>query len=506
MDVSQLSDDELRKLLGQQQPSPAMLSDDQLRAALASSRPQIDDPGALESAMIGAGKAATRLGQGVQQAYYWATGNDKAQADLKARVDEENRLYAPLKQMRPWATGIGEALPAMAIPLGAAASIPAALGKAAVTGALPGAIEYGTADERAKAAWQGAVGGALGGAAGIGLGRLINPVRGAGPEAISNITGAADKFNIPLTAGQATGSKPLQYVESALAQLPGSAGRMANVNAAQQQAINQATARVMGQDAATVTPEVVQQAMKGAGRAIEGNTARFDVPLSEQLVADLAAVESRYMKRLPSQQRPIVQTYIDEILAHDGKIPGDVYQGIRSDLGADAAGAAKGSLKNALGGIQGALDKAFKNAADAETNAALGAAREQYTNAKLLKRAATATGDVSRAVVANAGKGAKGDLGDLSALLGKIKPLPDSGTAQRSFWMNALTKNPLELLAPANLFAATGVPYLAATAVTRQPTKAYLTRGLFGVDPELEKQLIRYGGLLGYGASGGTQP
>ena len=43
--------------------------------------------------------------------YYGATGNDQAAAELKAAQDENTRLYQPLKQARPWATGIGESLP-----------------------------------------------------------------------------------------------------------------------------------------------------------------------------------------------------------------------------------------------------------------------------------------------------------------------------------------------------------------------------------------------------------
>lgn len=460
-------------------------------------------PKSLEAAAVAAGKTTTRIGQGMQQGMDWLRGKDNPA--LAAKIADENARVAPLESQYPIATALGSALPAMAVPVGMAGGTAAALMKAAAAGAVPGALEYGSLEERGKRAGMGAAGGALGGLAGIGLGRALNPVRGLGPDAIESITSAAKKFDIPLTAGQATGSRPLQFVESALSQLPGAAGRMANVNRAQTTAINRATAKTMGATADQVTPEVVRGALKSAGSDIGDATSRFAVKLDMPLIDDLAAVEAQYMKRLPSQQRPVVQRYIDEILAHDGAIPGDVYQGIRADLGADAAGATKGSFKNALSGLQKSLDKAFSRSADEGTNAALATSRQQYTNAKTLKRAATATGDVSAARIAQAGRESSGDLGELASLLGKLKPLPDSGTAQRSFWMNAFTKNPFELFAPANLLGATGLPYTAATAVTRAPTKQYLTKGLVTVDPELEKFLIRYGGLLGLGTSGALQ-
>src|SRR5690348_2045669 len=51
-----------------------------------------DEVGPLQAAMIGAGKTVSRIGQGMQQIYYGATGNQQAQDALKSRVDEENRL------------------------------------------------------------------------------------------------------------------------------------------------------------------------------------------------------------------------------------------------------------------------------------------------------------------------------------------------------------------------------------------------------------------------------
>jgi hypothetical protein len=90
-----------------------------MRIAMPEQMPAPDE-NFLQAMLIGTGRTFDRLGAGVKQMYYGATGNDQAAAELKAAQDENTRLYQPLKQARPWATGIGESLPAMALPLGGA--------------------------------------------------------------------------------------------------------------------------------------------------------------------------------------------------------------------------------------------------------------------------------------------------------------------------------------------------------------------------------------------------
>jgi hypothetical protein len=65
--------------------------------------------------------------------------------------------------MRPISSAVGEALPAAVIPVGGTASLAATAGKLALAGAVPGALEYGTASERARKAVGGGVGAVAGG-------------------------------------------------------------------------------------------------------------------------------------------------------------------------------------------------------------------------------------------------------------------------------------------------------------------------------------------------------
>jgi hypothetical protein len=138
-----------------------------------------DDPGAIMSALIGAGWTFDRVMKGMQQLYYGGKSkleaptlssliagkpSEQKLAQLKDQADEEQRLYQPLAQKHPIATAIGETLPAMAIPVGGTAGLAATVGKLAVAGALPGALEYGSAGERAKRGALGAAGAVAGGA------------------------------------------------------------------------------------------------------------------------------------------------------------------------------------------------------------------------------------------------------------------------------------------------------------------------------------------------------
>ncbi|MGL4834230.1 MAG: hypothetical protein ACRCXH_07460, partial [Shewanella sp.] len=99
---------------------------------------------------------------------------DKQLAQLKATQQGAAEAYEPLKKEFPVITGIGEAGPAMVVPaVGAKAVVLNMMARGAVAGALPEALSYGTAAERAKNAGVGALAGGLGAGAGYGVGKAI---------------------------------------------------------------------------------------------------------------------------------------------------------------------------------------------------------------------------------------------------------------------------------------------------------------------------------------------
>jgi hypothetical protein len=121
-----------------------------------------EDPGFMQSTLIGAGRTTDRVIKGMQQLYYGATGDKQAQQQLAQQAADDDAAYAPLKQARPWATGIGESLPAMVIPAGGGATLGATVARQAIAGSLPGLLSYGSASDRLQnGAWGAAAGAAV---------------------------------------------------------------------------------------------------------------------------------------------------------------------------------------------------------------------------------------------------------------------------------------------------------------------------------------------------------
>lgn len=442
--------------------------------------------------LVGAGKTFSRIGQGAQQMGNAVIGRD--QAPLAAQVADENMRYKPLQEEHPNLTALGEALPSMAMPMGAGGAL-ASIGRAALAGAVPNALEYGSAQERMKAAALGGVGGAAGGAAGYGLGKLVSPFGSDAAKAA-----AGDKFGINLMPWQTSDNPMLKYGASALANLPGSASRMADIGAQQRGAFNAAALGTMGATGNQVTPEAVQAGQKALGNVFNTVPNGVTVKLDETALNILAKVDERYGQKLTADQKGIIKSHLDDILNSGGTIPGEQYQIWRSDIGQAAAGASNGGFKSALKGIQGALDGAFIRSAPPEAVAAMDKVRQQWAASKILEKLSSNTGDISPARLANV-KLAPGDLGDLARLAPALKSMPESGTAPRSFMMDLLSNNLLSTLTtPNKALGLTGIPWITANALTRGPTKSYLTNN--AVSPEIQRLLIQAGIVPGVAEAG----
>jgi uncharacterized Zn-binding protein involved in type VI secretion len=135
----------------------------QPKAQPAPMKREVDDPGILGTLGIGAGRTVDQVLDGLTQWLLQARGEESALKGLKQNNADKNEAYKPLQELRPIATAVGESLPAMAIPVGASATLPATVAKLAATGAVPGMLEYGTAGERAKRGAIGATGAVAGG-------------------------------------------------------------------------------------------------------------------------------------------------------------------------------------------------------------------------------------------------------------------------------------------------------------------------------------------------------
>lgn len=115
----------------------------------------VEDPGLGMSMLIGAGRTFDRVGKGMQQLYYGATDQADKQAALQQQADDDDAAYKPLTKLRPFSTGMGEALPSMVVPGGGATTMLGNMGRMALAGGIPQLLEHGTAAERIK---RGAIG------------------------------------------------------------------------------------------------------------------------------------------------------------------------------------------------------------------------------------------------------------------------------------------------------------------------------------------------------------
>ncbi len=109
-----------------------------------------EDPGVGQSMLIGAGRTFDRIGKGMEQIYYGATGQTDKQAALKQQAEDEDGIYKRLQDKRPFATGFGEAAPSMVLPAGGSATLIGNVGRMMAAGALPEALQYGDTTDRIK--------------------------------------------------------------------------------------------------------------------------------------------------------------------------------------------------------------------------------------------------------------------------------------------------------------------------------------------------------------------
>jgi hypothetical protein len=196
--------------------------------------------------------------------------------------------------------------------------------------------------------------------------------------------------------------------------------------------------------------------------------ARFDdvilrtpqVNIDPQFDQAIAQAVHEYGRRLPTDVRPVFDSYVDDIAqmtraarqpgVTNVSVDGQTYQNIASDLRqAMRAARANPALQDAIGGLQEALDGAMQRSVPREVATDWAEARRHYRNLLQIDKAMAMApqadaaagniplGGLSNAVRANDPRGfarGRGDLNDVARVgqfLGSTK-IPDSGTANRS--------------------------------------------------------------------------
>lgn len=470
---------------------PVNATPQQLRAAAEAAfkvaqapKPQAepDQVGPLDAFMIGAGRATDKVVRGVRQAYNTAIGDKETLASMAADEAEKDRLYKPLKQQRPMLTSLGEALPSLALPAGGATAA-AFIARAGLSGALPGALSYGSLEDRAKAAAVGGAGGAIGGALGLGASRLLKPA-GQAAGISDEAAAAADRLGMNLTAGQKTQNPAMVNFENYLAKSPGSSGAMQRATDANQRAMNRAAASSIGQSADDLGEGVFREAKRAIGSEFERLQQITQPQLGDDFLGALAKIDADNVAR-GSFRSKSVDSLVDKgiDLAAQNKLTGKAYKEIRTQLTNEAESAFRSgdaTLGQAIKTVRKALDDAAKSSLSKADQEAWDTTRAQWMAYKQLTRANVAEGgNVSAARLAS-GLRRGGDTfrtGEMSGPLADIARVgeavkgagnPNSGQlAQQMLYGNPLTGIPMM------------VGNKAAQAVYMNPlTQRYLSGGL----------------------------
>lgn len=385
-------------------------------------------------------------------------------------------FYQPKTQEGKFANSIGKALPGSVLAPGSLLTrLLSGVGAGAGSEALGQATEGTGWEPYAR------IGGALaGGMAPYIAGRAITPIP-SNPQRERLVQVLNNEGVNSLTAGQRTGNKTLQYLESASSTAPGAGGGATRV---QEEGLRQFTEAAMRRAGAgpDATPEVLAANQKRLGDQFEALSARNTLIPDNKFVTDIAEAVKRYRNVPDSQQKAMLQGYIDDIIPHvnAGAMPGVEYQPMRSMLSTDAK-AVKGTdpyLSRALAGIRNALDDAMGRSISPADKKAWQTARIEYGAQKTLEKAASRAGEATaegqivpanlRNTIAANDRGAysrgEGNFSELSrAGAAVMSPLPNSGTAQRANAFNILNQATLGV-----------VPALTGRALNSRPVQSWL--------------------------------
>lgn len=472
------------------------------------------DMSGVQKFLSGAGKAGYDLARGVGQI---------AGVIPESSVAESRQRDAPLMKT---GAGIAGNIVGGAAALAPTALIPGAntYAGASLVGAASGALQPTVGNEsRIANAGIGAGAGVTGQAAGNFMGRVMRPVATRlNPEA-EQLAQAAQREGIKLTAGQRTGSRPLQITESVLENLPFTSGSQLAGREAQQRAFTAAALRRGGINADTASPVALMAQKKALGGALGDIAERGSLDMNP-VVGKLSSITGDANAHLPPDVASKISGTVDQILSqidNKGVMTGTNYQGWREPLRALADNSAPGRY---YGQIRKALDEGFKSQLQGAEGQVFSDTSRKYANLKTIIDSLggsgnlAATGQVPPTQLASAlaravGKENKtlgaGDLNEL-AKIGQVfvrDQIPNSGTAQRQLVQSLMTggggagigaiagaatgHSPMEGAVYGAGVGAAGLiaPKVAQSIMNSKIGQAYLTRGIVPINDMQRKAL-----------------
>jgi hypothetical protein len=270
-----------------------------------------------------------------------------------------------------------------------------------------------------------------------------------------------------------------------------------------------------------ITPEAIDSVFSHLGSQYDDLARQISVPATPNLFSTIEQVAQDYGRRLPSDVKPIVQSYVDDFAAMQSAanapgvtgaaIEGPEFLRIMSDMKRTARSTNNPALKEALNGLVGTLDDAMVASAPPGVADVWRQTNQQYRNLKAIEQASLGAGaDASKGNLPLAGlrqaikqqdpsgyARGRGDLNEIGQLAAFLSPrIPDSGTAQRAMWQNLLTggafgggagvaagADPMTTAAAGA--AGLALPYIAQQAINSPVGSAYLKNQLL---PQLPNQ------------------
>lgn len=468
--------------------------------------------GPLQAGVIATGRTLDRLGKGVKQmalnvpAGFGHQGAKDEIARMEREEADNSRHFAAMEKEHPIATFIGGALPLLAAPALGAGTLGMAAGAA-----LPGLIEYGTPEEKLTRGGMGAVGGAAGAALGKLAGRAAQPVRHVPTQTEQAAQGAAKRLGVQLRVDELTRSRPLGWATAALNDLPVSGGMAQAKERARQAAINSAATRSLGQSGGEVTEQVLASARRDTGAMFDSLLKQRQIPLDATFRKDVQSiVGSKVMKSLRDEEvESIIAPFQNMPTGGNIKVSGEWFQQNKTALDSvirSAYNNGQPAKAKALEDFERALERAAQRSMSPQEAEAFKQAQKQWASLRMLETGKVVEGGnvmpgrLDSAMTTrykHAYKEGKvdGELADIGRLAQVYKPLPQSGTTPRSIY-SGMAGGSL-FVDPVLSAGMLGVPPALQAALQSAAGRKYLTKGLFGVTPEMERALM----LSGAGAA-----
>ncbi len=309
-----------------------------------------------------------------------------------------------------------------------------------------GAATEGTAAEPYARAAGGILAGSL-----PGVGRRIATPLPISPERQAAIA-TLEKAGVPVTAGEASGSKALRYAEAALSDAPFAGGKAAAIKEAQGQAL---AGEVMGKTGAPselMTRENMEKGFDRLGQTYQDIGTRNNLNFDPKLSSDVLDSIKRYEDIAHfANNKPIIYKeaakIANAIQSGSPSMSGIQYQKWRSDLGKLSSGLSRSGDEAAAQGIKDirkSLDSAFERSMSNPADAALlKETNRQYSALKGVKKGIERGGGdpllgllgqnpgATLRAMATGPTGHRGFIPLSDAANTILKPLPNSGTAQR---------------------------------------------------------------------------